>query len=94
MPKTLEELEEWARLLRKENHPLAETMEEIAEGWRTDKAPLTALLEAAEIIEARIAYYASLYEESVPNIEEWGYTDNSGDMAKLRQAISKAKGEQ
>ena len=34
MPKTLDELEEWARLLRKENHPLAETMEEIAEGWR------------------------------------------------------------
>jgi len=52
------------------------------------------LLEAAEIIEDRIAYYASLYEEDAPNIEEWGYTDNSGDMAKLRQAIAKAKGEQ
>jgi hypothetical protein len=37
MPKTLEELDEWARLLRKENHPLADTMEEIAEGWRADK---------------------------------------------------------
>jgi len=36
MPKTLEELEEWSRLLRKENHPLADTMEEIAEGWRGD----------------------------------------------------------
>jgi hypothetical protein len=36
MPKTLEELEEWARLLREENHPLADTMEEIAEGWRAD----------------------------------------------------------
>jgi len=32
MPKTLDELEKWARLLRKENHPLADTMEEIACG--------------------------------------------------------------
>jgi len=51
------------------------------------------LLEAAEIIEKRIAYYASLYENDIPNIEEWGYTDKSGDMAKLRSAIAKAKGE-
>jgi hypothetical protein len=51
------------------------------------------LLEAAEIIEDRIAYYASLYEEGAPNIEEWGYMDNSGDMAKMRRAIAKAKGE-
>jgi len=36
MTKTLDELEEWARLLRKESHPLADTMEEIAEGWRED----------------------------------------------------------
>ena len=51
------------------------------------------LLEAAEIIEARIAYYASLCENDIPNIEEWAYTDNSGDMARLRSAIAKAYGE-
>ena len=36
MAKTLAELDEWIRLLRKENHPLADTLQEIADSWRAD----------------------------------------------------------
>lgn len=48
------------------------------------------LLAAAERIEKRIAYYASMGEQAQINIEQWAYTDNSGDIAALRAAIAKA----
>ena len=52
------------------------------------------LLEALKAIEARITYYAGLAEGDAPNIEQWAYTDQSGDLASARAAIAKAEGEQ
>ena len=52
------------------------------------------LLEALQRIEKRIAYYASLADGEAPNIEQWSYTDQSGDVAFARAAIAKATGEQ
>jgi hypothetical protein len=49
------------------------------------------LLEAAKRIEKRIAYYASMAEAGQPNIEQWAYTDQSGDVKTLRAAIAKAE---
>jgi len=60
MAKKLEELEEWARLLRKENHPLAETMEEIAEGWRKD---IIYLLEENESLRDAFQFQAQVSGE-------------------------------
>ena len=51
------------------------------------------LLEALKAIEARITYYAGLAEGEAPNIEQWAYTDQSGDLANARAAIAKAEGE-
>jgi hypothetical protein len=50
------------------------------------------LLEALKTIEQRISYYASLEESETPNIEQWAYSDQSGDLAKARAAIAKAEG--
>lgn len=50
------------------------------------------LLEALKRIEARVSYYAGLAEGQAPNIEQWAYTDASGDMAIVRAAIAKAEG--
>jgi len=52
------------------------------------------LLGALQRIEKRIAYYASLADGEAPNIEQWSYTDQSGDVAFARAAIAKATGEQ
>ena len=49
------------------------------------------LLEALKAIEARITYYAGLAEGEAPNIEQWAYTDQSGDLASARAAIAKAE---
>ena len=46
------------------------------------------LVEAARAIEERIAYYASLKADDAPNIEDWAYTDGSGDIARLRAALA------
>lgn len=48
-PRTLEGIDEYARLLRKEkaNHPLAETLEGCAAGWRRDVGELLAVLKSA-----------------------------------------------
>lgn len=51
------------------------------------------LLAVAQRIEARIAYYASMAELDQPNIEQWAYTDGSGDIAALRAVIAQCKGE-
>ena len=67
--------------------------------WRPIEPESTAsiaapeLLAAAQRVEQRISYYASLAEEDAPNIEQWAYSDNSGDLAYLRAAIAKALGE-
>lgn len=50
------------------------------------------LLAALKRIEQRIAYYASLAEGDAPNIEQWAYTDQSGDMREVRAAIAEAEG--
>ncbi|ENF7816096.1 hypothetical protein ABR157_001857 [Enterobacter soli] len=52
------------------------------------------LLEALQQMVGRIEYYASLKETEQPNIEDWAYTYNSGDMDDARSAISKALGEE
>lgn len=52
------------------------------------------LLEALQKMVERIEYYASLKETGQPNIEDWAYTYNSGDMDEARAAISKALGEE
>lgn len=52
------------------------------------------LLEALQQMVERIEYYASLKETGQPNIEDWAYTYNSGDMDDARAAISKALGEE
>lgn len=52
------------------------------------------LLEALQHMVERIEYYASLKETDQPNIEDWAYTYNSGDMDEARAAISKAFGEE
>lgn len=52
------------------------------------------LLEALQQMVERIEYYASLKETGQPNIEDWAYTYNSGDMDEARAAISKALGEE
>lgn len=52
------------------------------------------LLEALQQMVGRIEYYASLKETEQPNIEDWAYTYNSGDMDEARAAISKALGEE
>lgn len=52
------------------------------------------LLEALQQMVGRIEYYASLKETEQPNIEDWAYTYNSGDMDDARAAISKALGEE
>lgn len=49
------------------------------------------LREALETLVDRISYYASLAEEGTPNIEDWAYTDNSGDIAKARAALEGSK---
>ena len=49
------------------------------------------LLKALKAIEARITYYAGLAEGDAPNIEQWAYTDQSGDLASARAAIAKAE---
>lgn len=58
------------------------------------RAAAPELLEALQRIEKRIAYYASMAAGDAPNIEQWAYTDQSGDMAIVRAAIAKAIGEQ
>src|SRR5690625_8021289 len=50
------------------------------------------LLEALMQMVERISYYAELKEEGIPNIEDWAYTYNSGDMQRARAAIAKAIG--
>lgn len=50
------------------------------------------LLEALTKMVERITYYAELKEGDIPNIEDWAYTYNSGDMASARAAIAKAAG--
>ena len=50
------------------------------------------LLEALTKMVERITYYAELKEGEIPNIEDWAYTYNSGDMAAARAAIAKATG--
>ena len=50
------------------------------------------LLEALTKMVERISYYAELKEEGIPNIEDWAYTYNSGDMQRARAAIAKATG--
>ncbi|WP_407732243.1 hypothetical protein ACJJVG_05790 [Pseudocitrobacter faecalis] len=52
------------------------------------------LLEALQAMVERIEYYARLKETGQPNIEDWAYTYNSGDMDEARAAISKALGEE
>jgi len=52
------------------------------------------LLKALQKMVERIEYYASLKETKQPNIEDWAYTYNSGDMDDARAAISKALGEE
>lgn len=51
------------------------------------------LLKALQQMVERIEYYASLKETEQPNIEDWAYTYNSGDMDEARAAIRKALGE-
>lgn len=50
------------------------------------------LLAALTKIVERITYYAELKEGEIPNIEDWAYTYNSGDMAAARAALAKATG--
>lgn len=52
------------------------------------------LLEALSKMVDRITYYAELKSGEIPNIEDWAYTYNSGDMIAARAAIAKATGEQ
>ena len=64
---------------------------------KANKSLITAapdLLEALQHMVERIEYYASLKETGQPNIEDWAYTYNSGDMDDARAAISKALGEE
>ena len=46
------------------------------------------LRKTAEVVSERIAYYASYVPDEVINIEDWGYTDNSGDIQKFREALA------
>lgn len=48
------------------------------------------LLEALQMIVARIDYYSALPSEQRPGIEQWEYTQGSSDMAVARMAIRKA----
>lgn len=50
------------------------------------------LLGALKKLTERIGYYASLADDDCPNIEQWAYTDGSGDVAEARAAIAKAEG--
>ena len=50
-------------------------------------------LEALQTLVRRIEFYTLMGEAAQPNIEQWGYTEGSADMAKARAAISKALGE-
>ena len=47
-----------------------------------------ALAMAADAIAERISYYAELGEHASTNIEDWAYTDGSGDIARLRAALA------
>lgn len=64
----------------------------------TDLAQIDLITAAPELLAAltkmvdRISYYAELKEGEIPNIEDWAYTYNSGDMAAARAAIAKATG--
>ena len=55
-------------------------------------AAVAKLIEAARVIEERIAYYANLGENAEQNIEDWAYTDNSGDIARYRAALARVTG--
>jgi len=50
------------------------------------------LIDAARVIDERIAYYANLGENAEQNIEDWAYTDNSGDIARYRAALGRVTG--
>lgn len=50
------------------------------------------LIEAARVIDDRIAYYSSIGEAAEQNIEDWAYTDRSGDMARYRAALARCGG--
>lgn len=52
------------------------------------------LLEALQVMVARIEHYTRMGELGQPNIEQWEYTEGSSDMAKARAAILKATGKQ
>jgi hypothetical protein len=56
------------------------------------RAAVAGLIAASQAIDERIAYYASLGENQSPNIEQWAYTDRSGDIARLRKALALAGG--
>lgn len=69
--------------------------------WSMDKKTVhdfTLMAAAPDLLEAllqmvnRIEYYSSLKETEQPNIEDWAYTYNSGDMDGARAAINKALG--
>ena len=50
--------------------------------------PIAELIAAAANVSERIAYYAELGENATPTIEDWAYTDQSGDVARLRSALA------
>lgn len=56
------------------------------------RAAVAELIEAARVIDGRIAYYASIGEDAEQNIEDWAYTDRSGDMARYRAALANVTG--
>jgi len=99
MPKTLEELEEWARLLRKESHPLAETMEEIAEGWRADKDLVTAKADPYQYDEEADARLIAAAPDMLKMLEDIALEIRRGQdisecYSEIADTIEKAKGEQ
>jgi hypothetical protein len=51
------------------------------------------LLAALEVLVERIEYYSALPQDQRPCIEQWEYTEGSGDMAIARAAIAKARGQ-
>lgn len=73
-------------------------MKMIAEGFPENpefeeaRAAVSELLGVAQQLRDRIAYYASLGEEGAPNIEDWAYTDRSGDIARLDASIRRCQG--
>lgn len=59
---------------------------------RATRAAVAELIEAARVIDDRIAYYSSIGEAAEQNIEDWAYTDRSGDMARYRAALANVTG--